>query len=223
MGVIGAIILLALLNDRVYANIQFYLNQGEYRPDTRTLVIIPLLTANAYEPGAFYDYYAGKCDESCLTIRLHDVDLKEQSSAGTARVLAKLGYEFTNDYHLDLFLSNDPRYLFQYDRIVVLHSEYVTHQIFDALQKHPRVIYMAPNALYGMVEIHDRLMTLKNGHGYNGSTNGFGWKYDNTPEEHDKECKEWKFRKTANGYQLNCNPEATIFKNLGLLKQLKAL
>lgn len=211
--------LLAASNDRVYANIQFYLNQSEYAPTARTLVIIPLLTANAYEPGGFYDYYSKKCDERCLVISLHDVDLKEQSSAQTVRVLSKLGYEFTNDYHLDLFLREDPDYLKQYPKVIVLHSEYVTERMFDALQSHPKVIYLAPNAMYGRVEINDRSMTLISGHGYH-SNNGFGWKYENTMQEYDKACKDWKFMPTGNGYQLNCNPESTIYKNFELLKQL---
>lgn len=212
--------LLAVSNDRIYANMQFYLNQSEYAPTTRTLVIIPLLTANAYDSGGFYDYYSKKCDERCLTVYLHDVVLREQSSAATVRVLSKLGYEFTNDYHLDLFLRNNPNYLSQYSKVVVLHSEYVTYQVYDALQKHPKVIYLAPNALYGRVEIDGYSMTLKNGHGLDGSANGFGWKYENTPQEYDKECRNWKFIPISNGYQLNCNPESTIYKNYSLLKQL---
>lgn len=219
LGIIGAIILLTVSNDRVYANIQFYFNQSEYAPSVRTLVIIPLLTANAYEPNGFYAYYSKNCDQRCLTVYLHDVDLKEQSSAQTVRVLSKLGYEFTNDYHLDLFLRDNPDYLSQYDKVVVLHSEYVTESIYDALQKHAKVIYLAPNAIYGKVEINGRYMRLISGHGYHGN-NGFGWKYENTIQEYDKECKNWKLVPISNGYQLNCNPEYTIFKNFELLKRL---
>lgn len=213
---------MSLSNDRVYSNAQFYLNHSEYAPKDRTLVIIPLLTANAYEKGGFYDYYSGKCDESCLTISLHDVDLREQSSGQAVRVLGKLGYEFTNDYHLDLFLQKNPNYLEQYKKVIVLHSEYVTERIFDALQMHPKVIYLAPNAMYGQVRISQRHMTLIAGHDYK-KHNGFDWEYDNTPQEYDKSCKDWKFTPIRNGYQLNCNPETTIYRNLELLRQLKAL
>lgn len=207
--------------DSIYANAQFYLNRSEYEPHGRSLVIIPLLTANAYDAGGFYDYYSGSCDTSCLSIHLHDVDLAEQSSAGTVNTLAKLGYEFTNDYHLDLFLRTDPAYLERYQKVIVLHSEYVTYEIYGALQAHPKVVYLSPNAMYGRVTISENnVMVLVEGHGYGGKYNGFGWPYENTPEEYDKSCDNWRFRTIHNGWQLNCNPELTIRGNLDLLKEL---
>ena len=35
--------------------------------ETNSVVIYPIFTSAAYQPGGFYDYYAGNCDESCIT------------------------------------------------------------------------------------------------------------------------------------------------------------
>lgn len=205
-------------------NLEFYLNKKDYQPTSNTLVIIPILTANAYKENGFYWYYGNKCGEECLTVTIDQgIKLQEQASGNTVNVLRKIGYGFDNDYILDYYLRTNPDYLKNYDRIIVLHSEYVTQRIFDALQKHPKVIYLNPNALYGMVEIHENKMTLIQGHGYKVQANGFDWKYENTPLEYEKECKNWKFEKIENGYQLNCNPELTIYKNFELLKVLRNL
>jgi hypothetical protein len=159
-----------------------------------------------------------------LTVEIQqDVPLQEQGSQSTVNTLKKIRYKTLNDHILDDHLKSDPDYLSGYDRVIVLHSEYVTQRIFDALQKHPKVIYLNPNALYGMVEIHNNEMTLIQGHGYKVPANGFDWKYDNTPLEYEKECKNWRFEKIENGYQLNCNPELTIYKNFELLKVLRDL
>ena len=195
-----------------------------YQIHSRALVIIPVLTGNAYLHGGFYDYYSGRCGTDCLSVRIDPyIALKEESSQSSVHTLSRLGYEFTNDYFLDAFLQVDPGYLSQYERVIVLHSEYVTMRIFNALQSHPMVIYLSPNALYGMVEIRNETMTLIQGHGYK-TESGFGWKYDNThPAEFDKKCLHWKFDRIPNGYQLNCNPEHTIWKNLEMIKALGTL
>ena len=128
------------------------------------------------------------------------------------------------DFELDRKLKENPEYLNQYEKVIILHSEYVTKSIYDSLQKHPKVIYLAPNALYAEVEIRNDTMTLIRGHGYHTDDNAFGWEYENThPYEYDKSCKHWKFIPIQNGYQLNCNPELTIYKNFEMLKALKGL
>jgi hypothetical protein len=86
------------------------------------------------------------------------------------------------------------------------------------------VIYLAPNALYGKIEINHDMMTLVQGHSYKGYDNGFNWQYENTrPYEFDKKCENWSFAPISNGYQLDCNPEHTIHRNFELLKQLSRL
>ncbi len=209
---------------RIMAYIETTVHQDQYEPNQKTIVIIPILTGYAYEKNGFYDFYEGKCGTECLTVPVNSIiKLQEQSSGNTISILSRLGYDFVNDWQLDQNLRADPDWLRQYPRVLVLHSEYVTQLIFDRLQDHPKVIYMSPNALYGQVEINGYSMTLLRGHGYQ-ADNGFDWKYDNThPYEYEKTCAEWKFIPISNGYQLNCNPEETVFRQFDMLKTLAKL
>ena len=185
--------------------------------DSNILVIKPLLTANAYRPGGFYDYYSGKCDESCLSVKI-DKDAKytyNSSLRALVRFMA-LGADMADDYTVN------PALLQNYSRIILLHNEYVTQEFFDAVQKHPNVIYMYPNALYGKVEIHDGNMTLIQGHGYHGKDNGFDWKFDNTrPYETDDKCTYMKWMPVSNGLQLNCYPENFLLNNTWIFANVR--
>ena len=44
----------------------------------------------------------------------------------------------------------------------MLHNEYVTQAMFDAITNHPNVIYLYPNALYAEIEVdyENNLITL---------------------------------------------------------------
>ena len=175
-----------------------------------TIVVKPLLTALAYSDGGFYDYYKGNCDQKCLTIAVNNkTEYKPHSSSlNSVITLEALKYNFITDY--DIY--KDPTILEKYDRVILLHSEYVTGEMFMAITSHPNVIYLYPNALYAQVSIEDDKMTLIRGHNYeNGQypvpiDNGFGWKYNNKDEEYDTKCKTWQFKRIENGYQLNCWP-----------------
>lgn len=177
--------------------------------DLSILVVKPLLTANAYKKGGFYDYYQGKCDESCLSVQIDkNIPYTYDSSLRAIARFEKLGATMADDYTLN------PDDLAKYDRIILLHNEYVTQEFFDAVQKHPNVIYMYPNALYGKVSVQDGMMTLIEGHGVNGKDNGFGWAYDNTrPYEADNLCEQINWIRVPNGIQVNCYPENFIMEN----------
>ena len=181
------------------------------------LVIKPLLTANAYKKGGFYDYYQGNCNESCLTIDIdQNIDYQYDSSLRAIKRFEKLGATMADDYTLN------PRDMVAYDKIVLLHNEYVTQEFFDAIIRHPNVVYMYPNALYGKVSVQDGKMTLIQGHGYNGKDNGFDWKYDNTnPYEGDKTCKNFEWKRIYNGIQLNCYPENFLMNNTWIFGDVK--
>ena len=86
------------------------------------------------------------------------------------------------------------------NKIIVLHNEYVSKIMFDALTSHKNVIFLYPNALYAEidVDITNNEITLIRGHGYPESTivNGFDWENENThPYEYDSECNNWEFYK----------------------------
>jgi hypothetical protein len=101
----------------------------------------------------------------------------------------------------------------------------VTQREFDAITKHPQVLYLYPNALYAKVSINYwyNTVTLVRGHGYPNSTiaNGFGWKFDISKLEYDRDCENWNFHKIYNGIMLNCYPEGRLDFDIGLLQAIK--
>lgn len=198
--------------------------RDDIRGDPNTLVLIPIMTANAYKFGGYYDYYSGKCDESCLTVYVdQSLPLSEPSSKTTTKVLKNLGYNYMSDFQAYQQLKHNPSFLNNYDKLIILHMEYIPVELFNAVNNHKKVIYLNPNAMYAEIKINKFEMTLVAGHDYNGKYNAFDWEYENTPLEYDKECKTWKFEPIRNGYQLNCNPELIIHKNFEMLKVLKNL
>jgi len=198
---------------------------GVFDQEEKPLVIIPTFTSSAYAPFGFYDYYNEKCGEQCLTTKIVSEDkLDYTSSANGVKILNLLGY----DSITDLELHKNPNILNNYKKIIVLHNEYVSKIMFDALTLHKNVVFLYPNALYAEIDIDipNNQITLIRGHGYPESTivNGFNWENENThPYEYDKECNNFEFYKISNGFMLNCYPEQAIWQNSSLLKALKEL
>jgi hypothetical protein len=201
-----------------------YAEIGVYDKKNKPLFIIPLFTASAYSKNGFYDFYNGNCD-TCLTTKIASIDeLAEQSSANAVKILELLGYDSITDIELD----KNPDILSRYEKVIVLHNEYVTKNIFDAITSHHNVIYLYPNALHAEISVNykDNTISLIRGHGYPESEidNGFNWEFDNTrPYEFDKKCDTWEFYDISNGKMLNCYPEQKIWKDKEFLKALKEL
>ena len=195
----------------------------------KTIVIVPTFTASAYSPNGFYDFYRGDCDETCLTTPITNSiqDFGFTSSVSAVKILDLLGYDSITDRQLHV----NPAILDEYDSVIVLHNEYVSRTMFNAITAHDNVIFLYPNALYAQVNVDttNDLITLVRGHNYpeNHITNGFDWKNENThPYEYDTECQNWEFyptKGTPNGYMLNCYPENIIWKDELFLKTLKDL
>lgn len=198
---------------------------GVFDQEDKPLVIIPTFTSSAYAPFGFYDYYNERCGEQCLTTKIVSEDkLDYKSSANGVKILNLLGYDSISD----LELHKNPNILNDYKKIIVLHNEYVSKIMFDALTLHKNVVFLYPNALYAEIEIDipNNQITLIRGHGYPESTivNGFNWENENThPYEFDNECNNFEFYKIPNGFMLNCYPEQAIWQNSSLLKALKEL
>jgi len=100
----------------------------------------------------------------------------------------------------------------------MLHNEYVTRAMFDAITNHPNVIYLYPNALYAEIEVNytDETITLIRGHNYPEQeiSNGFDWQFDNThPYEYDSTCLGMEFYRTSDGWMTNCYPENLFLAN----------
>ncbi len=204
-------------------NAELYEEIGNLDHSQKTLFIAPIFTMTAYGPSGFYDYYKGDCDESC--IKNIPIAYKENpiftSSANSIKILTLLGYPFLTDIEID----KHPEILKKFDKVIVLHNEYVTKKEFDAITQHPKVIYLSPNALYAEIEVdyEEDTITLVRGHDYPepGIKNGFDWEFDNSELEYDLFCNNWEFYEINNGIMLNCYPEEIISQNATLIRMIK--
>ncbi len=172
------------------------------------VVVYPFFTYAAYQPLGFYDYYRGDCDD-CTTAKFAQPMSKYTSSGKGHQALTLLGYSSITDVEID----RDPSILQQFDKVIMLHNEYVTRPMFDAITSHPNVIYLYPNALYAEIEVNytDETITLIRGHDYppeDPVSNGFDWPFDNThPYEYDDTCLSMEFYKVPDGWMTTCYPE----------------
>lgn len=187
-----------------------------------TIVVYPTFTESAYKKGGFYDYYEGECDLTCLTIPIStDFSGEYSSSRAAFNSLKLLGYHHITDVDVD----RDPYILQKYDKVILLHNEYVTDNEFSAITQHPKVVYLYPNALYARVssDYINNTITLIRGHEYPSPEirNGFDWKFDNSHFEYDNTCMDWEFYEINNGIMLDCYPEYIIFKDANLLETIK--
>jgi len=203
-------------------NMKLYEEIGVYNDNQKSVVIFPIFTAAAYSEPGFYTHYRGECDEKCLTVELKDAYSPTSTVSGNGfQVLYLLGYETISDIDVD----QNPNTLEQYDKVILLHNEYVTKRMFDAITNHPNVIYLYPNAMYAEVEFNEEenTITLIRGHSYPEThiANGFDWEFDNSILEYNTDCSEMGFDKIDNGWMLNCYPETEIHKSMVLLKMIK--
>ena len=188
---------------------------------TSTVVIYPAFTQAAYEKGGFYDYYKKKCDTQCLTLPIPDkIHGLFSSNEITTAVLVLLKYRFLTDIDVD----KNPSILEKYDKVILLHNEYVTKTEYDAIVHHKNVVFLFPNALYSQITTNydKNTFTLVRGHGYPEPhiKNGFDWKYDNSRYEYDVKCDDWNFYKKENYTMINCYPEFRILYSPELLREL---
>ena len=190
----------------------------------KTAVVYPYFTFAAYNEPGFYTYYRGECDD-CTTTKFAQPTPLYTSSGMGHQALTLLGYTSITDVEID----KNPGILQQFDKVIMLHNEYVTRAMFDAITSHPNVVYLYPNALYAEIEVDyvDETITLIRGHNYPEPeiSNGFDWEFDNThPYEYDSLCADMKFYQIENGWMTNCYPENFFLKDhTGLFNLLKTI
>ena len=177
------------------------------------VVVYPYFTYAAYQPQGFYDYFKGNCDD-CTTTKFVQPMPQYTSSGKAHQALTLLGYHSITDVEID----RNPSILQQFDKVIMLHNEYVTRAMFDAITSHPNVIYLYPNALYAEIEVNytDETITLIRGHNYPEQEiiNGFDCEFDNThPYEYDNLCYDMELYRTAAGWMTNCYPENLFLAN----------
>jgi len=217
-----------------WTNMKFELNSEyeeiyddvKYDSQEKTVVIYPILTESAYyNENGYYSFYKGECDETCLTVKIKKTNSQSpfNSSGIGFQILKLLGYETITDVDID----QNPQILETYDKVILLHNEYVTKKEFDAITAHPKVIYLYPNALYAEVKIDylQNSVSLVKGHNYPEQSilNGFDWIFDNSELEYNTDCANMEFYGIVNGFMLNCYPENVIHQNQHLLKTIKEL
>lgn len=200
--------------------------------DLRTVIVFPFFTQKAYEKGGFYDYFNGTC-KTCDTISLRPVVSNSTYTTGLS------GFEYLTQLHYpfitDLTVDQHPEILNDYDKIILLHNEYVTKKEFDAISKHNNVVYLYPNSLYVEVSVNynDWTMKLVKGHGYDNtktppysiktgiaSGNGFGY-VTSSKYEYDMNCKNYKWEQMPNGITPTCWPEFLIKADRNVLQVIK--
>ena len=193
----------------------------------KTVVVYPYFTSVAYNEPGFYTYFRGECD-SCTTTKFAQPTIQYTSSGIGHQALTLLGYHSITDVEID----KNPSILQQFDKVIMLHNEYVTRAMFDAITNHPNVLYLYPNALYAEIEVNymDETITLIRGHNYPEPEiiNGFDWEFENThPYEFDTKCKSMDIYKIKNGWMTTCYPENVFLKKsqqlFNLLKTIKDL
>ena len=224
--------------EKIWRDVYYELDESkmmiydELKNNKKSVVVFPIFTAAAYSEPGFYTFYRGDCDQEfhgvlfrdddCLTVKLEEeYSPLFTSSANGVQVLNLLDYEIITD----ITIHQNPEILLQYEKIILLHNEYVTSTQFDAIISHPNVIYLYPNALYAEIDFDEDLweISLIRGHNYPDPLirNGFDWKFDNSLEEYDVTCEDMKFSKIDNGWMLNCYPENILHKSKELLKQIR--
>ena len=201
---------------------EYYKEIALWDDPQNVVVVFPTFTASAYGERGFYDYFRGEC-ESCTTTTISE-KLNYNSSVNGYQLLVLLGYPSITDVDID----KNPSILKKYDKIIMLHNEYVTRTMFDAITSHPNVIYLYPNALYAEIEVDydNNTITLIRGHNYPEPeiANGFDWEFDNThPYEYDNNCSQMEFYKIDNGWMTNCYPDQILAVSPVVFQMIKNL
>ena len=204
--------------------LDYYSDYESLRPTTKAVVVYPIFTQSAYEWEGIHDYYAGYCD-SCLSTPIQEYYEKTFASSGNGyRILEFLGYEIIDDIDID----KNPAILEKYDKVILLHNEFVTRAEFEAITQHPNVIYLYPHALTSEIQADysTNTISLIRGPGFPDENviNGFDWEFDNSEFFDDWSCVNWKFYEINNGYMLNCYPETELpHYGHSILKTIKTL
>jgi len=147
-------------NDKIYSEI------GIINEPHNSVIVVPIFTLIAYNEPGFYTYYREECNTTCITELAIRYELRYtfESSVNAIKILRLLGYP----YITDIEIAKNPDILNLFDKVILLHSEYVTREEFEAITQHPKVVYLYPNALYAEVEFNHKedTITLIRGHGY---------------------------------------------------------
>ena len=187
--------------------------------DPNAIVVYPIFTQNAYKDNGFYPPKGEtKYPYNLSTNLIPKINASYTEGLNGYKYLKQLNYDFITDIDID----KNPSILKNYDKVILLHNEYVTQAEFDALKNHPHVIYLYPNSMYGKISVDYNTMkiTLVQGHGYKNMTNGFGY-VTSSKYEYDLRCDNYKWESRPNGIQPTCWPEFVVQADRTMLEAIK--
>lgn len=228
-GCIAIAIYAIYINQNIQAQNQIYfphpLSDDEIKKysntDPNAVVIYPVFTQMAYKDGGFYDYWKGIC-KTCTTVSLQPLIINASYVTGLngLETLEQLHYGYITDIQVD----KHPEILNDYDKVILLHNEYMTQAEFNAVKNHKNVVYLYPNSMYAEIKVDysKSTMTIVRGHSYpdKSITNGFGYVTD-TKLEYDLQCKNYTWLHMPNGIQPTCWPEFLIKSDRSVLQVIK--
>lgn len=189
--------------------------------DLNAVIIYPIFTDAAYKKGGFYDYYNKTCS-TCSTVSLKPliVNATYVSGSGGFNYLTQLHYS----YITDIMVDQDPAILDKYDKIILLHNEYMTLNEFNAIKNHKNVIYLYPNSAYVQIsaDYNTNTISLVRGHGYPQANIMNGFNYTTSSKyEYDLKCQNYHWAAEPNGMQPTCWPEFLIKSDRNILQTIK--
>jgi len=190
--------------------------------DNNAVLVFPDLTNSAYQDQGFYPH-----NGTLETYPLHDT-IKLVPGINATYLTGLSGYSYLVQLHYpvitDTMIDQHPDILKQYNKVILLHNEYMTTNEFNAISTHKNVIYLYPNSAYAQVTVDYKnwTMSLVRGHHYptKDIENGFGF-VTSSHGEYDLNCKNYKWVSMPNGMQLSCWGEFLIKSDRSVLQTIK--
>jgi hypothetical protein len=171
-SVLGIGAQIALANQNVHNNC----------PNCSTAIVKPVFTHSAYQKGAFYTFYDRHKNDVTTQYDLTMLTTQVLNGWGQSRGALVHFYPLIKNNTINVITDIDVHNndITQYDKLILLHSEYVTQQYYDNLrnfvEKGGTLILFDANSLYAEVLYDDvaNTITLRLGH---------SWSFDGTRAE----------------------------------------
>lgn len=122
-----------------------------------TLLITPIFTYSAYQDKC---WYTNENNTTCTIVHYNSVvDSKQDRMDYGGNRLQQQLLCLKIDCITDVDLDKNPSIVNNYNRIVLMHNEYVTHNEYNAIMNHKNVFYVFPNSLYRFVDYNGTHIT----------------------------------------------------------------
>jgi hypothetical protein len=172
------------------------------------IVVDPVFTKAAYRPGGWYD------NPFITEIKLQGPDSWRTYYGGSVNGLIALNETGMVDTTTDVEVTLHPELLKAYDKVILLHNEYVTKTEYYAIMNHSNVFYAYPNALHRFVTFKGNVTP----YGESGTISLIGYTSDPYSSSIWGHVNEFvscvhhpiKIVKYPNGSGLSCYPERLL-------------